>query len=253
MKISLLLDSGNTAIKLGLANENGVFRKVVIANENISREAGNILKSLAREAPEKIEKVVAATVVPDLKSDLAREVEAALGLPVKFAGHDIYVPVKNSYNPPETLGIDRLLGTFAASRMFSAQKTIIVVDLGTAITFDCICQNEYLGGLIFPGPGVAAKALADQAALLPLVKFEKTPSANMLGTNTQECIALGLFHGYVSLLQALCNKLRKEFPHEPFVIGTGGYTSLFENYCNAFDRIVPDLVINGLWLLAYNG
>jgi len=144
------------------------------------------------------------------------------------------------------VGADRLVNTVAAYDRFGGD--LIVVDFGTATTFDVVDQDgAYIGGVIAPGVNLSIKALHEAAAALPHI--DVTQPDVVIGTNTVACMQSGVFWGYVGLVEGICHKIREEHPRSMKVIGTGGLASLFDRGTEIFDAIENDLTMHGLVLI----
>lgn len=144
---------------------------------------------------------------------------------------------------PDELGADRIADCVGALTMFP--PPLIVIDSGTAITFDLVDRSgEYLGGCILPGVGIAIQCLADHAAKLKRVEFRIPPSP--LGRNTADSIRAGLFYGYVGALQHLISQYRRELGRAAKVVATGGMARHFMDRVAGIDLYAPDLIFHGL-------
>ena len=153
--------------------------------------------------------------------------------------------LKVRYRNPLEVGADRIAGAIAGAHRHPG-RGLIIVDCGTATTFDVVtASGDYLGGIILPGMGVSAEALASHTAKLPRVEIVHPEAA--LGRTTAESIQSGLYYGHVGAIQYLVTKLKLEaFPEAPpTIIGTGGFARMFEHEA-LFDEIVPELVLWGL-------
>lgn len=152
---------------------------------------------------------------------------------------------------PEEVGADRIANAAAAFDLYGA--AVIVVDFGTAITFDCVAgsagQGQYLGGAIVPGIAIAIDALAQRTAKLPRVDIS-TPPRQAIGKSTVEAIKSGILFGYGSMVDGLVAKLKKEFgADKPKVIATGGMAELVTPYTESIEAVEPMLTLQGLRLL----
>jgi type III pantothenate kinase len=148
---------------------------------------------------------------------------------------------------PSEVGADRIVNAVAAFKLI--QKNSIVVDFGTAITFDCISsKGEYLGGAIMPGMGIALDALANRTAKLPRIDIS-TPPKKAIGANTRDAIRSGLLFGYGAMVDGLVKKLTAEFSDTPQVIATGGMAELISNYTESIQIVDPMLTLKGLYIL----
>lgn len=149
-------------------------------------------------------------------------------------------------NPAE-VGADRVVNAVAAYTLY--RKGSIVVDFGTAITFDCISSaGEYLGGAIIPGMSISLDALANQTARLPRIDIS-TPPQKAIGANTVDAIKSGLLWGYGAMVDGLIRKLSAEFQTPPMVIGTGGMSELIAHYTESIQTVDPMLTLKGLSIL----
>ena len=155
--------------------------------------------------------------------------------------------IKNLYKNPEEVGADRLVNAVAVRALY--RKAAIVVDFGTATTFDCVsAQGEYLGGAICPGMELAGEWLATHTAKLPRVTFISAPS-KAIGKTTKESLQSGLFWGYIGLVSGLLQRLTIEMKGRPVVIATGGLSTVIGPYLKPVPRILPNLTLEGLRLI----
>lgn len=145
-----------------------------------------------------------------------------------------------------TVGPDRLVNTVGAYDQFGGD--LIVVDFGTATTFDVVDQDgAYIGGVIAPGVNLSLRALHERAAALPHIDVAKPD--HVIGTNTVACMQSGIFWGYVGLVEGICNQIKAEHPRPMKIISTGGLSTLFERGTNVIDHIDLDLTLHGLYLI----
>jgi len=148
---------------------------------------------------------------------------------------------------PEEVGADRIVNAVAAFEQYG--KSTIVVDFGTAITFDCIsAKGEYLGGAIMPGMSISLDALAHRTAKLPRIDIS-IPPYKAIGSNTVEAIKSGLLYGYGAMVDGLIKKLSAEFTETPGVIATGGMSELISAYTESIQIVDPMLTLKGLCIL----
>jgi len=147
------------------------------------------------------------------------------------------------YEKPEEIGADRVANAVAAYAFYGGP--VIVLDFGTATTFDCISRKgEYLGGAIAPGPGISAESLARYTAKLPVVEIAKPDKA--VGKSTESAMRSGLFFGYIGLIKEILSRLKKEMNGTPYVIATGGLAGLIVPEVKEVKRIVPELTLEGI-------
>ncbi len=148
---------------------------------------------------------------------------------------------------PSEVGADRIVNAEAAFARFN--NTVIVVDFGTAITFDCISsRGEYLGGAIMPGMSISLDALASRTAKLPRIDITMPP-LKAIGANTVDAIKSGLLFGYGAMVDGLIEKLSAEFTDPPQIIATGGMAELLSGYSESIQHVDPLLTLKGLHLL----
>ncbi len=246
----LCLDVGNTHIYGGIFKGDQLafqFRypsKSCCTSDEFGIFLKNYLKEIGLDA-KLIQKVAYCSVV----SSLDYSIRSAF---VKYFNIDPYVlsgagniGLKIKYTNPSEVGADRIATAIAATDLYPAQNTIIV-DLGTATTFEVIAQNgEFLGGAIIPGLQLQMRALNEKTANLPPVRILKTNAA--LGQTTTSNIQSGLYYGHRGAIKEIISSISKEqfSGKAPVVIGTGGFAQLFEED-NIFDAIYPDLVLQGL-------
>jgi type III pantothenate kinase len=238
----LAIDIGNTNITLG------VFRKKTLIKKYCFPTKGNkILAHLKKiSALHKIDRAIIAGVVPNAQSLLEKKLKQ-LNIKTLIAGRDIIVPVKNLYQYPKQVGQDRLVNAFAAIQLYGYPA--VVVDFGTAITFDIISKNkEYLGGMILPGLLISLEALHEKTALLPNVKLKKPK--NLIGRNTKESILSGIVYGFSNLSDSLIRQLKANLGNNTKAIGTGGNIRFIGRLSKEFDKLDQDLTLKGINLLS---
>jgi type III pantothenate kinase len=161
-------------------------------------------------------------------------VDASAGLPIRLA-----------VDEPMTVGADRIINTLAASRTYG--RDCIVVDLGTATTFDCITgDGVFLGGAIAPGVQTAAETLTRRTSKLPAT--ELTVPRRAIGTRTEECIRAGVLFGAADAIDGMVRRIKNEWPRAetPLVVATGGFAEMLGTLCQEFDRVEPFLTLQGL-------
>jgi type III pantothenate kinase len=259
MKLSegpvLLFDVGNTNVKLCLADENGIGRTYSLPSTN--RETSDslglrIAGICAREgvAEGEVRAWVLSSVVPPLNNLLKSACADFFSCPALFVPGDIALPIENRYARPQEVGADRLLGSFAARTLF-ADSALIVVDFGTATTFDCVQDNSYLGGLICPGVLSSVTALGTQTAKLPQISLELDGEDLDIGTSTRQSLNHGVLFGFAAMLEGLTARLKKRLSApDARVIATGGFAPHLAAITSCIDNLAPDLLMQGL-LAAY--
>lgn len=252
----LLCDIGNTSMKIGLADGAAVRMSYVFpTRQDVTTDSLGLelLGAMRHAGPrwQHIDACVAASVVPSLNMTLRQAVSRFLGCRTMFAPGELAIPLENRYERPSEVGADRLVGAFAARRKFPEPRGLIVVDFGTAVTFDCIRENAYMGGLIFPGPAAAARALAKGTAKLPQVGLDIPECGPAPCRDTSTSIRHGLAFGYAALTEGLCASLAQQLPAPLKIIATGGFADVVGRLAPVFDAILPGLLLDGLVML-YN-
>ena len=152
------------------------------------------------------------------------------------------------YRNPAEVGADRLVNAVAAYAKY--RTALVVIDFGTATTFDCISEKgEYLGGAIAPGIGISAEALFQRASNLPRVELFNPPAA-VIGKETADSMKAGILYGYAEMIDGMVRRIRKEMQTPPRVIATGGLSALFGEITQSIEAVEPDLTLEGLKLIS---
>ena len=243
----LAIDAGNTNIVFALYAGDELVHSWR-CQTNAGRTADEYaawLYQLFTQAGLKFETVKAAiigSVVPDANFNLiklCRDSFKAEPLIVSSANAGIKV----NLSQPEQVGADRLLNAVAAICDYGAP--VIVIDFGTATTFDVVNRRrEYCGGAIAPGPNLSAEALYQAAAKLPQVAIRKPPS--VIGTDTVTAMQSGLYWGYVGLIEKLLEKMIEELAEKPHIVATGGLAGLLAADIPSIEKVDGELTLRGL-------
>lgn len=191
-----------------------------------------------------IHSAIIATVVPAALFDLRQLCRRYLKCePLVIGDPDVDLGISVNVDRPSAVGADRLVNTVAAHERYKG--ALIVVDFGTATTFDIVSEKgDYDGGVIAPGANLSAEALHQGAAMLPRVAVGRTQS--VIGKDTVPAMQSGLYWGYVSLIEGLVARIKEEYGKPMTVIGTGGLANLFYKQTSAIEHLDPDLTIRGL-------
>ena len=246
----LCLDIGNTQIHGGAFDGDDLrcqFRKSTQPLGS-SDELGVFFTAVLRENgvdPRAVTGVALCSVVPAALHSLRGAVAKYFRCEPFVLQAGVKTGLKVRYRNPREVGADRIAGAIAAAQRRPG-RDLIVVDCGTATTFDVITAGgDYLGGVILPGVGVSAEVLASRTAKLPRVEIARPET--VLGRTTIESIQSGLYHGHAGAIRHLVSLLKAEaFPAaQPYVIGTGGFARMFADE-HLFDEVVPELVLWGL-------
>ncbi len=249
----LAMDVGNTQTALGLFSGTKLVRnwRIRTRRDGTEDEYGALIRSLLEDevgGAREVEGFVVASVVPPLDAVIRDMAKTYLRLKPLFvtAENLTWVPVR--YHEPRDVGADRVVNALAALEEHT--PPLIIVDFGTAITFDVINEKgEYIGGAISPGIGISLQALFENAARLQPVDLVRPPSP--VGTKTSESIQSGVLYGYASLVEGMVERIAKEIGGQPRVIATGGYASLMSEVCSVFTAVDIHLTLKGL-CIAYN-
>lgn len=248
----LAIDVGNTNITLGLwdgQNWRTHWRLRTIHDQTVD-EYGIYLKMLLRDAglAGAVDQVVLASVVPTLTATFAAVSQRYLGQEGVLLRPGSRLNIRIATDNPNEVGADRIANAVAAYHLFPGPS--IVVDMGTATTFDVISTDgALLGVVIAPGLRLAAEALSGRAAQLSRVALESPP--HVLGRNTVHAMQSGLVYGYASLVEGLVNRLKEELGQSNIpVIGTGGLINLITAHTPVIDHVDPWLTLTGLRVIA---
>lgn len=243
----LAIDIGNTTAHGAYFSGGRMAGSFRIPTPYIQRHALRILQNhipLAKKPA-----VVIASVVPKAGAFLKKMVPSALKCPVYLIGKDIAVPIQNKYKNPRQVGADRLLSAYAAFHKY--KKELIVIDFGTAITFDVVSQKgEYLGGAIAPGIELTLEALFQKTALLPRIRLAHPKG--IVGRDTVESIRAGASFGIGGLCDRIVQEISKSRHSKPLSVATGGYARFMSRYCSVISKIDEELVLKGIVLTFQN-
>src|ERR1017187_2048196 len=253
----LAIDVGNTHITVGLFRDKALKHtwRLNTHRHYTADELGvqflNLLATKNMDASMLIG-VCIASVVPSLDEPLKMMSRTYLRQTPLVVGPGTKLGIKNLYRNPEEVGADRLVNAVAVHALY--RKPVIVVDFGTATTFDCLnAKGDYLGGAICPGLELAGEWLATHTAKLPRVVFQTLPAGRQglpaIGKTTKESLQSGLFWGYIALVDGLLQRLTREMIGSPVVVITGGLSTLIGPHIKAVARIAPDLTLDGLRLI----
>lgn len=244
----LTIDIGNTNITLGLYNGEtlGSRWRLATVHDRMPDEYGlqflGLLSHAGRTPPE-LTGICLASVVPPLTSKVVEACNEYLGISPLVVDAGVKTGVRVLYEDPRAVGADRIVDAAAVQRLYGGPAC--VVDFGTATTFDGIsAKGEYLGGAIAPGINIAAEALFLRTAKLPRVDLQRPPTA--IGRNTTHAMQSGLIFGYVSLVEGMVARFRKELGAEMKVIGTGGLTEVIARETDVIQILAPWLTLDGL-------
>lgn len=250
----LALDVGNTETTVGLfAAERlqGHWRLHTTPQRTPDEWAAALTSHLthAGHSTQEIRAAIVASVAPQVTQSLCDGITSATTrTPVLVDGRS-KLPITLDVDEPLTVGADRIVNTLAASKLFGHDT--IVVDFGTATTFDCITgDGRFIGGVIMPGVRTASDDLVRKTAKLPAT--ELTPPARVIGRRTEDCIRAGVLWGTADAVDGLVRRIKAEWPGgtTPTTVATGGLASLIAPLSSEIERVHPDLTLVGLRIAA---
>ncbi|OYW45244.1 MAG: pantothenate kinase [Sphingomonadales bacterium 32-68-7] len=251
----LAVDVGNTNVVFALFAEKAIKARWRIATDP-RRTADEYavwllqLMEIAGFGRADVTQMIVSTVVPRARHNLDVLGEKYFGLTPLFAGEgaaDWDFPI--DVDEPRSLGADRAVNAIAAHARYAGD--VIVIDFGTATTFDVIdFDGAYKGGIIAPGINLSLDALVNNTAKLPRIAIEDPRGTSVIGRNTEDQMQIGVFWGYVAMMEGLIARLAAEIGRPVKVIATGGLAILFDRHTQIFDAVDPDLTLEGLALLA---
>jgi type III pantothenate kinase len=245
-------DVGNTETTIGVfeGSELHAHWRVTTDVARTSDELGLLLRGLLHASGVSVDELhgcVICSVVPPINALLAEACQRWLGLEPLMVDASSPLPIELQVDEPLTVGADRLVNTLASSRLHGCDT--IVVDLGTATTYDCItAEGVFLGGVIAPGLRSSAETLYRRTSKLPATAL--VAPSRVIGTRTEECIRAGVVFGAADAIDGIVRRIKAEWPNErvPRVIGTGGLAELMAPLCGEVDCVEPFLTLHGLRL-----
>ena len=254
----LAIDTGNTNVKFALVDDTGeILQRWRIATDarRTSDEYAVWLDQLIQMAGFRrtdIKAVIIATVVPRALHNLQLLATRYFGCEALVAGRgSVGWGIQLHVAEPHAVGADRAVNAIAAQSIADGHK--VVISFGTATTFDYIGPDgSYRGGSIAPGVNLSLDALYAAAAMLPRIAIEKPPNESVIGTTTVGQMQIGIYWGYVAMIEGILARMKAEIGERVSVIATGGLAILFQQHGHLFDRVEPDLTLRGLALLYRN-
>ncbi len=248
----LSLDVGNTQIYGGVFEESNLDKMLMSFRRSSkqgssSDEVGVFLRMVIRENgidPKKIKQIVLCSVVPEVIYSLRGACQKYFNITPFILQAGVKTGLRIKYRNPLEVGADRIANSIAATTLYPSQN-LVLVDLGTATTFCAVSkERDYLGGSIISGLKLNMEALEAKTAKLPSVEIVSRNEA--LGLSTVESLQSGLYYSHLGAMREIITRLASECfdGGKPYVIGTGGFSSLFEKE-KIFDKIIPDLVLKG--------
>lgn len=247
----LVVDAGNTNVTVGVfhgASLVASWRLMTIHQQTVDELTLKLLGLFHRDGldPRQIDGAVLASVVPPLTDTLSRGMTLTCGREPLIVRPGVKTGMRLLVDKPDEVGADRIVNSVAAHERHGG--ACIVVDFGTATTFDCVSPaGDYLGGVIAPGLGISAEALFLRAARLPRVEIACPPK--VIGRSTVSAMQSGLFHGYVGLVDGILDKLLGEMPEGTKILATGGLAELIASGSKHVRETDLNLTLEGLRIL----
>lgn len=247
----LAIDIGNTNITLGVFKDSelrATWRIATGIHRMPDEYAALIIDLLHHKGLDisDITKVALCSVVPPLTGDFEELSQRYFNTSPLVVGAGVKTGVRIRMDNPREVGADRIVNAAAAHHLYGGP--LIIVDLGTATTFDTVSkEGDYIGGAIAPGINIAAESLFTRSAVLPRVELTRPEHA--IGTNTISAMQSGLIFGYVGLIEAIVARIQQELPEKARVIATGGNARLIAKDTSVIEIVNPDLTLVGLRLI----
>jgi len=235
-------DIGNTETKVCLINKsNKIIKKIIIKTKNINNNSLSVLLTKFKLSKINIKKVLFCSVVPKAFNQIKKIFYQKLKIKIyELKDLDLkkIINIKVNY---KQIGSDRLANALS---VIGEKKNYIILDFGTATTFDVLVKKNYYGGVIAPGVKLSLKTLSDKASLIPSINLKKPKK--VIGQNTINAVRSGFFWGYAGLIDNIVNLIKKETKKSFEIIITGGFSNLFKKSIKAKVTLNKDITINGL-------
>lgn len=247
----LAIDIGNTSMSFGVFKGKKLIKVFRVSSQLRHSLYNKALADAVKKSgvfSKDINGVIICSVVPNLTPRVDKALKRLFGVSPVIIGKHAEAPIKNNYKNPSQVGRDRLVDAAAAKEIYGAP--VIIVDSGTAITFDYVSRKgEYEGGIIVPGIDISLKALYERTALLPFVKLRDDKGLVLVGKDTVSSIKSGILNGFGSLTDGVINRIKDKYGRRIIVVGTGGYIELIKKYSTAIDKTDEFLTLKGLQII----
>jgi len=247
----LAIDIGKTNIVLGIIDKKKILNFWRIGTDKLktSDEYGILIRNLFKYHNVKINDIsgsIISCVVPALQGVFIESIKKYFKHDPVVVGPGIKTGMPILYKNPQEVGADRIVNAIAAYDEY--ETSLVIVDFGTATTFDCVSKKgEYLGGVITPGILISSEALFGSASKLPNVELRKPD--NIIGKTTIQSIQSGLIFGYAGLVDGIVERIKSELGDQTKVIATGGLAGLIALESKTIEKIDEHLPLKGLWLI----
>jgi len=249
--VLLAIDVGNSNIVFGVFYGNDIIAelRVYADTKKTGDEYAIIISAFLNQKGidiRQITGVIISSVVPSILTQLREMSIRWFREDATVVSSDLSLGIKILYDNPKELGADRIVNAVAGYAEYGGP--IIIIDLGTATTFDVVSEDgEFLGGAIAPGIGISIEALAGRTALLPKIDLKVPTTA--IGKNTLSCMQSGCYFGFLGQIEEIIRRIKAELPKEPKVIATGGLANVIANESKLIDQIDSDLTLKGLRII----
>lgn len=235
------VDIGNSGIKFGVFDKDILIKTFCLP---VIKE--NLEEKLLFLKEYDIKDCVVCSVVPEIDNSFEKAVLSILNIKPLFINSDTNLGIGIDVKTPKEVGADRLVNACAANKLYSSPS--VVIDAGSAITFDIVKNGTFIGGLIMPGLGLQLKSLYSNTSKLPFIEIENINQ--FIGDDTKSCILSGVINGSACALDGLIEKCKKELGENTMIIGTGGNIEFLSAYMTKkFDIINPNLTLEGLYYI----
>jgi type III pantothenate kinase len=250
----LALDIGNSEITVGLFRGETLSAhwRMTTNPDRTADEWGSAIGAFLLQAghsPNEVRAICLASVAPQVTQSLVGGVQTTTGIRPVMVDPRSPLPLKLDVDEPLSVGADRIVNAVAALSLFNTDA--VVVDFGTATTFDCVtADGRFIGGAIMPGLRTSADQLTRRAAKLPAT--ELAPPERAIGRRTEDCIRAGVLFGAADAVDGMITRIRREWPGggEPKVVATGGLATIVTPFTSLVDAVDPDLTLRGLRIAA---
>jgi len=249
--VLLVVDAGNTQTHLGTFRDDELVQhwRFATIRESTADELGAAVRNLLALRGmhlEMLQGMIVSSTVPQLRPEWSAMGEQYLDADVKVVGPGLKTGMPIRYDNPHEIGPDRLVNAVAGYDKVGGP--CVVVDFGTAVTYDVVsAAGEYLGGIIFPGVEISMEALTERAAALPKIELG-TPRA-LIGKTTIDAIRSGTVYGYAGMVDGILGRLREELGEETRALATGGLAKSIVPFCESIDDVDDLLTLTGLKLI----
>lgn len=244
----LVVDVGNTNVTLGVYRGDALANswRLSTARDRTADEYGILTRQLLGDAASGLDGAIVSSVVPPVNTAFAAMIERYFGIEPIFVEPGVKTGIAIHVDNPQEVGADRIVNCVAAFERYGGPS--IIVDFGTATTFDVVTANaEYVGGVIAPGLAISAEALFARASRLPRVDIRRPPT--VIGTNTVVNMQSGLYFGYLGLVDGILARMKRELSGVKKIIATGGLAPLLARDSEHIEEVLDDLTLEGLKII----